>query len=214
MYNGTINNGDEPMTLQAYIPFAGFYHSVHDDSFDRAIEMMYTDDAGDTHSGLVNRAMEKIDWREAHILYAKEFVERFAAAWSLPMKFAELVSPREYNFTTDRILVNIDPVHIRFIRDNVDADRLAKSLKEKFTSRDGFISFYSPDLADWPEDVTAWDANQLYALIDAYTGDSDDSIMEDIDSDGTVYNIIDQCNPESGRMYAVFQYLYRRKKRR
>lgn len=201
------------MAIKAFIPFAGFYHSIHDDAFDHAIEMQFMDDSGHMHSGLVNRAMEKINWRKAHELYAKEFVKRFAEKCGIPMEYAELISPREYNFQTDRILVNIDPVHVQFIRDNVDAEAFAKSARDKFTSCDGFISYYEPDVADWPTDVMKWDCNQIFALIDAYADDSEESIMEDIDSNGTLYNIIDQCNPEAGRMYDVFRYLYRRNKR-
>ena len=36
-----------------------------------------------------------------------------------------------------------------------------------FTSRDGFISHYSPDIDDWGQ-LRNWDHNQLYCMLEAW----------------------------------------------
>lgn len=86
--------------------------------------------------------------------YADEVAEVLAGAlYRCPVVYSgveirvnDVISPREYNFTTDRVEIEIrvdsdDVIH--YLKSNRAA--WEKYRVEKFTSRDGFISFYSPD---------------------------------------------------------------------
>lgn len=66
------------------------------------------------------------------------------------VKFQEVISPREYNFTNDSINCEID-LNVKDMLNYLDDHReeFTEYLKEKYTSYDGFISFHSNDVNDW-----------------------------------------------------------------
>ena len=73
------------------------------------------------------------------------------------IKFLSIESPREYNFTNDKIVcevklskTNLDSLG-QLIYDN--KREFEEYLKENYTSYDGFISFISSDFEDWEEDT-------------------------------------------------------------
>jgi hypothetical protein len=83
-------------------------------------------------------------------------------------EWEEMVSPREYNFTTDRLFAKFSLSDLETIRQRLDAAELAQEARERFTSRSGFISFYDPDVSTWPEALEDWDHNQLGTLVRAF----------------------------------------------
>lgn len=88
---------------------------------------------------------------------------------SIKLQFAEMTSPREFNFATDRIFASI-PFYIAqrlFKMSRDDGHReLSNVIAERFTSYDGFISGYSNRLADWlATPLAAWDHNELGTLL-------------------------------------------------
>lgn len=90
---------------------------------------------------------------------------------SIGATFDEMVSPREYNFGTDRVFAHIPVTAIRRMFRLSRAEKhatLAEIIARRFTSRDGFSSFYPSDLASWlSRPVTDWDHNELGTLLDA-----------------------------------------------
>lgn len=165
----------KPKTLNATIPFSGFYASMHSDNIDRAINS-YFDKEGTGEEGLEpeNFYFSFNHYDDIHEAYAKKYVECFAdwfegeTGVELPLTFETMKSPREYNFTTDRIFCDIPLSAIRKIRAYVPDDVLRKRVSDRFTSRDGFLSFYSKDLDDWQETpLSGWDHNQIGTLIEA-----------------------------------------------
>jgi hypothetical protein len=84
-------------------------------------------------------------------------------------KLSIMVSPREYNFTTDRLFALVSEADIqtmwqRSVED--EHESLARGIKERFTSYDGFCSFYSNDIDTWLEKpLSAWDYNELGTLL-------------------------------------------------
>lgn len=82
-----------------------------------------------------------------------------------------MVSPREYNFTTDRVFawVPTSVVELLFERSNAEEHKvLAQVIKDNFTSYDGFSSFYSNDLESWLEKpLDEWDHNEIGTLVSA-----------------------------------------------
>lgn len=149
---------------EAVIPFSGFYESDHDAALDCALEQMLQDDRGDVYQDLFMPAFDDIDWGKVHVSYAKEYVEHLSHVTDHKFEFVELVSPREYNFTTDRIFVKTE---LRPLLVATPIETIRKAAAELFTSRSGFHSFYSPDIDTWGP-LEDWDYNQALALTGAW----------------------------------------------
>ncbi len=157
--------------LSCLIPFAGFYGTWHDAEFDQALEMMFDPEcSGADYAGaLAQRFFDTIDWRGAQTAYAKDYAENFAAALGCKVfEWEQMVSPREYNFETDRLFAKFDAAELRALFERADIRAELDSVAaDMFTSRDGFISFYSPCVESWGSDVSDWDYNQRGALLQA-----------------------------------------------
>ena len=157
------------MKVETTIPFSGFYHSVHCDIFDHEISELFSNDHGDPYDCLVSRAFEDANWKGIHKAYAKEYSELFAEAFEFKtLSFQDLVSPQYYNFTTDRIFCTIDQEEVKEIYSKVSKEDLEEKIREKFTSRSGFISHYTNSLGSWGLDICSWDHNQVGTLIEVY----------------------------------------------
>lgn len=166
------------------IPFSGFYESTHnmffDDYFECECEYLRDEcGASDDDIEALSDAYYSLDWHAIHLKYAQEYAAALfdalqgesgrAIAW----RFKALESPRFYNFTTDRIFCEINLDGVRMMFNHVMAmarDRFTELCKERFTSRDGFSSFYDPDWQSWGLVTSDWDHNQLGVLFEAYCG--------------------------------------------
>jgi hypothetical protein len=175
----------ETETVSAALPwFPGFYDSILDDLMDREIEQEM-EETGETYDQIMDRFSSKI----AVEAIAKEWVEAFSKETGIPMEFEELVSPREYNFTTDRLFVRIPIDAIEKIAAEMDDKPLRETIRANHSSRSGFVSFYANDLDDpeWQMPVREWDHNQLQTLIEAKLiqedlecGDFQDDLYEEV----------------------------------
>ena len=110
----------------------------------------------------------------------------------LNAKFSALVSPRSYNFTTDRIFVKIPLRAVKELYKYVGAEKLNKAIEERFTSYDGFMSFYDNSLAAWPKNLNEWDCNQIGTLLEFPSPERirEYSIMEDSNCNGELDSIL------------------------
>ncbi|NNM74766.1 hypothetical protein [Enterovirga aerilata] len=181
-------------TVSIEIPFPGFYHSILSDELDyvEEQEIEYFAEHRQAEEGVPEELrldafeygdilMRHTDYSVAHERVAKAWVDGFnlvaeeMLGFNPGFVFEETTSPREYNFETDRVFARCPVDTVRKLRAMVDPDRLAEVMRERHTSRSGFISFYSPDLADWPDDVTEWDHNQLGTLLRACLPEDDRS---------------------------------------
>ena len=155
--------------LSCLIPFAGFYNTWHDAEFDSCLEYRFDPEGGgaDYAGPLAQRFFHTISWRAAHTAYAKDYVQNFAAALGCKVcEWEEMLSPREYNFTTDRLFAKFDAAELRAMLARADIRaELDIVAADMFTSRDGFISHYSPGVKSWGEDLEEWDYNQRGALL-------------------------------------------------
>ncbi len=204
------------------IPFDGFYYTLHDDAFTQALEMIFSDSSGNALGGKMADAWEYVDWKKAHTSYAKEFGIDLCAHLEIKgAEFEEMVSPREYNFETDRIFMLIPDRELRRMRRETPVELLDKVAKERHTSRSGFISFYDNDPRKWPK-FADWDANQLGTLFRAYLlykegPDFDEymEICEDYNSNGDIDNwLFEGCTPELKRLDKIASYLRSREERK
>lgn len=186
--------------MEARIPFPGFYESLYDREIDDILEREtdyiltgqseYTLPDDIEQADIWNLLFKYADFGAMHREISKRYAEAFSALVNVPMRYAEMTSPREYNFETDKIFVQITRDEVVKLFDRVDKDELTVTAKKMFTSRSGFISFYDPDWLTWG-DVTSWDHNQLFCLFNALLTDEEDydwtlfySLQEDI------YNIV------------------------
>lgn len=176
------------------LPFDGFYCSRWDEAFDAVLE------AEDAPDGL----WDAVDWRAAREAVAREYAGRFMGYVLEPgetWEFDRLLTPREYNFETDRVFVRVSEDAIRRWREAVDPDVLAEVAADRHTSRSGFVSFYSPDVSEWPDDVAGWDHNQLGTLLLAVLDgdDAQDQAFEDMACNGAFDSAVYGAAREAAR---------------
>jgi hypothetical protein len=82
--------------------------------------------------------------------------------------FESMDSPREYNFTTDRIYAHVPLAVMQKLLDGLDQAKLAECVADRFTSYDGFISGYPNAIDEWElGDLAALDHNELATVLGA-----------------------------------------------
>ena len=162
--------------LESTIPFDGFYESFISDDIDHQIgqQIEWDSDMYDLNEDeqqvledsylSVNRVSFYNEIAEHYKdLYIDALNERLEG-FTLNAKFKLLTSPREYNFETDRIFIDIERDHaIDFIKYTIKnyKKELENKIKERFTSRSGFWSHYKNELDLWTQDYSEWDHNQI-----------------------------------------------------
>lgn len=120
------------------------------------------------------------------------------------VKFKEVVSPREYNFQTDKILMEIN-VDYQKLKDLILSNEEMKSgfdnyLKKHFTSRDGFVSFVANNITEyfnkWKHLDVMVDYYLLTKIYDTYDVAEEQNITRDnetkIDYDQSLYQIAEE----------------------
>ena len=162
--------------LESTIPFDGFYESFISDDIDHQIGQQIEWDA-DTFD--LNENEQQILWDNYlsvntiyfYNLIAEDYTNFYIDAlnerlkgFTLKATYKCLTSPREYNFETDKIFIEIEESHcidfIKYIIKNYKKE-LDNKIKERFTSRSGFISFYENNLESWTNNYKEWDHNQI-----------------------------------------------------
>jgi len=154
------------------LSFEGFYESIHSQNIDWEVEKLFQDDHGDPH--IPEDFYSHYNQSDIETEYCKAYVSNIQwllkeAGVDLPsMRFESLSSPKEYNFTTDRIFIELNDEDICTMVYVYDHDILSDTVKKHFTSRSGFISFYDSDIREWSNNVLGdWDCNQLGTLLEA-----------------------------------------------
>lgn len=170
------------------LPFSGFYESLWSGEIDHIAEQEadYFADERQKEDGIPKELrlsadevssilFDVTDYSAAYLDVAKQYVSEFNDIASddtgvkLSLEWESMSSPREYNFTTDRLFAHIplEAVEALFaLSASEDHKRLRACIVERFTSRSGFSSFYSNDLGDWLEKPVAyWDHNELGTLL-------------------------------------------------
>lgn len=180
-------------TFSTFVPFGGFYYSLHSEVIDSLEESMFTDCDGNSGANSSNLAVifySHVDYSHVYGEYAKHYVDELREKTGLTsIAFEELVSPREYNFQTDRIFVEISRSDLAKMLKAVRGKRLNKKIKDLYTTRSGFISFYPNCISKWPK-IEEWDYNHVGAVLSAYIEFKhpalEQEIAEEIYSDGYV----------------------------
>jgi hypothetical protein len=158
----------------ATIPFQGFYNSLYsyaiESEIENSIDYYYkeyelTEAQRDT---LANGYLEK-NASEFYYNVSKDYAEAFIyeierdTGLSLNARFESIESPKEYNFQTDRLFIELPETSAVAFIDYILAnhkEELEKLIAQRFTSHSGFISHYDNTLEAWG-DPSEWDLNQL-----------------------------------------------------
>lgn len=158
-------------------------HMTYADSY-RELAHYYLD----SFDAIAGEALDetRAAWRNVWHSETNTFTKERYRADSMGLKFSDMTSPQYYNFETDRLFawVSLATVKRLFaISKADDHDTLRRVIKERFTSRSGFISHYDNDLASWlSKPLAQWDHNELQTLLVACLELRD---VSDIEHDAT-----------------------------
>lgn len=178
--------------MEVTLPFSGFYGSRHDAALDDAMEQEFE------NIEERNAALDKVMWSFVHHNYAKEYAEQFFHTFKITgASFLRLVCPKEYNFETDRIFVDIPIAEMVRIHNQVliHGNQVWEGVcREALAPRSGFIPFHSQDPEDWGP-VAKWSPVCAQLLIqtwveltigDNWDVDKEDDLMEPARCNGRI----------------------------
>lgn len=223
----TENKKENPAAMSAIIPFCGFYESAATAMIDWEIESAFNyNDSGD--SAIPQDAFFEIEYHSIYkdfaAAYAEAFNEYFESETGLTLgaEYETMQSPREYNFTTDRVFVfvpyeNMKAIYNHLMRDDSRRRILADTIRERHSSRSGFISFYSSDFESWrAKPLREYDHNEMKTLIVAALACEGVEelpyyeMMESYSCNGHLSSAIYSAMPERLNTFAALQYDARR----
>ena len=175
--------------LESTIPFDGFYESFISADIDHQIgqqiewdsdiydlneseeEILYNNYLTVNTSYFYNQIAE--DYTNFYIDELNERLEGF----TLKATYKCFESPREYNFKTDRIFIEIEENHavdfIEYIVKNYKKE-LEQKIEDRFRSRSGFISFYKNSIDLWAKDFKEWDCNMIGTCFELFDLEEED----------------------------------------
>ena len=175
--------------LESTIPFDGFYESFISADIDHQIGQQIEWDC-DIYD--LNESEEEILYNnyltvKTSYFYneiAKDYTNFYIDAlnerlkgFTLKATYKCFESPREYNFETDRIFIEIEENHcIEFIEHIVKnyKKEIEKKIQDMFTSRSGFISSYKNSLDLWIDDYSEWDCNMIGTCFELFNLEEED----------------------------------------
>jgi hypothetical protein len=182
--------------IEIVLPFfCGFYNSILDSFIDSEIEMEL-EESGKTYEEIE----DNLDYQCARIEMSKAWLNVFNRETGFNIEFKEIDSPREYNFTTDKLvgMISVDEVREAMDKCKSNSDIFQEVLDRYFRSYDGFISFYSNDINDWfnhkAEDL---DCNETMAYIAG-------AILSDMDENDLLDTIYDTSS-----VYEAAQFVWK-----
>ena len=162
--------------LESTIPFDGFYESFISGDIDHQIGQQIESDC-DIYD--LNESEEEILYNNYLSVNTSYFYDQIAEdytnfyidalnerleGFTLKATYKCFESPREYNFETDRIFIEIEENHaVDFIKHIVQnyKKELENRIEDRFRSRSGFISFYKNSIDLWTKDFKKWDCNMI-----------------------------------------------------
>lgn len=140
--------------------FGGFYESHYENSDTEYYAINEEKDWYNEENPGLN--MEYDDFTFDYQRRRDDIIKLFVSIWNnyapdvvKDVKFEHLWSPRFYNFNTDEIYADIKlapnwiSVFKQFMKDN--HDKLKERIANDWTSYDGFMSFMSNNIDEWPD---------------------------------------------------------------
>jgi hypothetical protein len=151
------------MKAKTFLPlFTGFYGSIWDD-----VDFYGEDEYYKLPEGTYFEDM--VDWETYHETIAKkmcEFVEEELRPFVSDITFERIASPKYYNFENDAIYIDVEFDYLKVYRYLLaNFQTFDRYIADRYTSRDGFISYHSIDPFDWLDEFTN-DEHKLGAVMD------------------------------------------------
>ena len=175
--------------LESTIPFDGFYESFISADIEHQIgqQIEWDSDTFDLNEDeqqilwdsylSVNRSYFYNQIAEDYTNFYIDALNERLEGFTLKATYKFFTSPREYNFSTDRIFIEIEKNHaidfIKYIIKNYKKE-LEEKIKQRFTSRSGFISSYKNSLDLWIDDYSEWDHNQIGTCFELFDLEEED----------------------------------------
>lgn len=134
--------------------FEGFYNSY--------LDLSENIEVGEGEEFCMNEEQfDKIDWKSTNNNVSKFYLEYikdelkdfFNEIGIINLDFVKVDSPKYYNYSSDKLVCNIEVNKNKFITElqKYSFEAWEQFLKDNFTSYDGFISFYTNDPNEWTE---------------------------------------------------------------
>lgn len=155
--------------METCIPFSGFYESLWSSEIDSCQELIaesYAEERDVEQEAVDDLLYRYADYSAMHQDIAKAYAEAFGDMLGVSLTMTVMTSPKEYNFMTDRIFADISVADMAKLYRQVGKNAVREQAKKLFTSREGFISYYDPDIDTWGS-VREWDYNQRLAIMQA-----------------------------------------------
>ena len=204
--------------LESTIPFDGFYESFISADIDHQIEtdtQYYSElyDLNEFEQELLCNSFLNVNSYKFYNQIAQDYTNFYIDDLNAKLNYAYpdkgftlkatykcLESPREYNFKTDRIFIEIEENHaVDFIKHIVQnyKKELEKKIENRFRNRSGFISFYKNTIDLWTKDFKEWDFNMIgtcFELFDLEEEDINYSLREYLTEaiSENLYNTLDK----------------------
>ena len=181
--------------LESTIPFDGFYESFINADIDHEIEIdteYYSElyDLNESEEELLCNSFLNINSYKFYNQIAKHYTNFYIdnlnaklnyaypdKGFTLKATYKYFYSPREYNFETDRIFIEIEENHaVAFIEHIVKnyKKELENKIEDRFRSRSGFISFYKNSIDLWAKDFREWDYNMIGTCFELFNLEEED----------------------------------------
>lgn len=184
------------------VPFSGFYHSIHDMYIDNHIEyeieyleseLGYTDEQLD----IIKDRFYTMDYAPIRKAICEHYINAYNAVFydeydiHLDLEYSQLISPKFYNFETDRLYAFIDESIYNEVTALINSEDFKTMLKDKFKQRSGFMPFQSTLDAIDNDDTVLFSAELLEQLLSEeavinnyqYSDNINEAIMNAIDID-------------------------------
>ena len=175
--------------LESTIPFCGFYESFISDDIDYQIgqQIEWDSDIYDLNEDeqqilednylSVNRSYFYNQIAEDYTNFYIDTLNERLKGFELKATYKYFTSPREYNFETDKIFIDIERDHaIDFIKYIIKhyKKELEEKIKQRFTSRSGYWSYYKNTLDSWTQDYSEWDCNMIGTCFELFDLEEED----------------------------------------
>ena len=162
--------------IESFLPvFCGFYGTIFEPSEDSIIESPYNYD---------NYKFYYDEYREAISKACCDAIENELKPLGIKVVYQNLYSPKEYNFSTDSIncLYKLSKDSAKLLNEYLLANYEAFEtfIKDRCTSRSGFISFYSNDAKDWLTTYTKEKLNHTFGTMLEFYFENEGFTSEDL----------------------------------
>lgn len=167
-----VDYNDERESLQEYYPETYWPEEL------RLTSWQYGEPLSDcTNYSAAYEAMAR-DWCESFDDWAMDNLATPANAFT----FESMISPRFYNFETDRVFCTVPLAVMESLWQGLGRDKLQSVIESRHKSRSGFISFYDSDIESWleksPVDMDHNELGTLLVAAMAQAGFGDDSDIQ------------------------------------